>query len=70
MATNISKLTQIICPGNACAKYVCNKCQYHSRCCKTGDFECCELDFETYETMDSEHVTEFECDGCCYVKKS
>ena len=73
MGTNISRLAPIIqniCPGKACAKYVCNACHYHSRCCKTSDSECCDLDFETYETTESDHETEVECDGCCYVKKS
>jgi len=70
MGTAISQLISNICPGKACAKYVCNACHYNSKCCKNNDSEWCEMDFETTEIKDSDHEEEFECDGCFYVKKS
>ena len=63
--TAMTPMVTSMCPGRACAKYVCNACKLHSKCS-----ECCDVEVETTETTESDHETEVECDGCCYVKKS
>ena len=51
----------------ACAKYVCNSCHFHSECMRT----CCEIDFTTDEIeipLDDSDL-EIEVEGCCIARK-
>ena len=52
---------------DACAKYVCNKMQIHSKC-----RDCCEIDFVTdeIEISDDESIYSVEVDGCFQARKT
>jgi hypothetical protein len=52
---------------DACAKYVCNSMQIHSKC-----RDCCEIDFITDEIELSEDDSTYsmEVDGCCQARKA
>ena len=64
MGSVLTDLGQL-CPGTACAKYVCNAMKVHSKC-----LDCCEFDIETTEILDSEHSEEFEIHDWCHLKKT
>ena len=52
---------------DACAKYVCNSMEIHSKC-----RDCCEIDFITDEIELSEDDSTYsmEVDGCCQARKA
>ena len=52
---------------DACAKYVCNSMQIHSKC-----RDCCEIDLITDEIELSEDDSTYsmEVDGCCQARKA
>ena len=52
---------------DACAKYVCNKMQVHSKC-----RDCCEIDFvtEEVEIPEDDNTYSLEVDGCCQARKA
>ena len=64
LGSKLPSMVSNICPCKACAYYVCNAMKFHSKCC-----ECCDIELETTEILD-DHEEEFECDNCCYIKKS
>ena len=52
---------------DACAKYVCNSMQIHSKC-----RDCCEIDFVTdeIEVSEDDSIYSVEVDGCCQARKA
>ena len=52
---------------DACAKYVCNSMQIHSKC-----RDCCELDLSTQEIEipDDDSIYSVEVENCCQVRKA
>ena len=52
---------------DACAKYVCNSMQIHSKC-----RDCCEIDLITdeIELSEDDSIYSVEVEGCCQARKA